>query len=271
MSEFIINNRDTLIKYTGNDDVVEIPESVIFIGEKAFDENCTVKEIYIPDTVQRIFSQAFFDCKSLEKIKLPSRLCSIGPQAFAGCISLKEIIIPEEFKAEVDASAFIDCPLLPEKITNIFGIEYRLWTVCAEKEAEIVANENTAPIFLKTIRYTKEEADEMWIQVREWEVENYAYWCYEYGHASVETGSSSQYLKIPLDVAIIKDRKIVGVVKQFIVDDYRSKEGIKKIINAVFFENWSGKKIKIGKSAYSDCNNYDHDSDTTYTFYLTQK
>ena len=71
---------------------VEIPNSVTYIGEKAF-AGSNISEIIIPDGVIEIGDCAFDNCFSLEKVVLPKSLAILGVHAFANCDKLSEVII----------------------------------------------------------------------------------------------------------------------------------------------------------------------------------
>jgi hypothetical protein len=89
-------------------DEIVIPDNVVFIGDKAFDEcrslqkatigkgltaintgtfqNCLYLEtIVIPGTVKRIGDSAFFNCASLRSIEFGEGVETIGVHAFRGC------------------------------------------------------------------------------------------------------------------------------------------------------------------------------------------
>ena len=64
---------------------VVIPDSVTYIGERAF-EGCTkIKSVTIPDSVTVIDSYAFLRCESLASINIPDSVTYIGSLAFSAC------------------------------------------------------------------------------------------------------------------------------------------------------------------------------------------
>jgi hypothetical protein len=99
-------------------DIVTIPETiggrtVTEIGEFAF-SNCTsLKEITIPDSVTSIDSSVFLGCTNLEKITLPKNLIYISGGLFWDCKNLKEITIPESIE-DIYEAAFLGCDSLEE-------------------------------------------------------------------------------------------------------------------------------------------------------------
>ena len=100
-----------LYKYTGNSEIVVIPDSVHRIHEKAFRFCNTITSVEVPDSVTSIEWGAFSFCENLEYIKLPSTLKFIifskkppplqvgedvtSVSAFEGCTKLREIIMED--------------------------------------------------------------------------------------------------------------------------------------------------------------------------------
>ena len=82
--DFEIEN-GTLVKYSGSDTEVIIPDSVKIIGDWAFDGCENLKSITIPDGVTEIGGGAFKDCSSLKSITIPDSGAEIGKYAFRGC------------------------------------------------------------------------------------------------------------------------------------------------------------------------------------------
>ena len=62
----------TLVKYTGTATDVVIPETVVSIGERAF-ENLSIASVTIPHCVKTIGIEAFKGCKSLHTITCDRR------------------------------------------------------------------------------------------------------------------------------------------------------------------------------------------------------
>lgn len=104
---------------------VELPESLVEIGENTFYECKTLKSIELPGNMKVIGATAFYGCSSLESVKLPESLQTIGESAFAGCSALTNIELPNSLQT-IGGSAFAGCSALtnielPEGLTEIEG------------------------------------------------------------------------------------------------------------------------------------------------------
>lgn len=102
----------TIIKYTGTDTVVVIPEKingkpVTWFSSEAFKENATLKEITIPASVPHVSEKSFKHCVSLEKVTMLGST-SVGEEAFSECYKLKTITV----NGFVWESAFENCTSL---------------------------------------------------------------------------------------------------------------------------------------------------------------
>ena len=125
--DFVFSGR-TLIKYKGNKRTVTIPpvntngDTILSIGESAFEGNTTVTKVIIPDTVKTIGNNAFKDCTALQSVTLPASLTTIGEQAFCGDTSLKTLYIPHG-TTTISPGAFAESSLeeiyLPDTVTSI--------------------------------------------------------------------------------------------------------------------------------------------------------
>ena len=92
------------------------PESIVEIGEYAF-ENCSnLKEVKFSDKLEIIGEGAFYNCGKIQEIELPKSLKEMkngyANGAFSNCSSLKKINIPKSLKE--GNLAFQGCSLLNE-------------------------------------------------------------------------------------------------------------------------------------------------------------
>ena len=94
--EDVLYNSDMsfLISFLSDKQKFTVPSSVVNIGDSAFGNCSSLREIIISYGVKNIGNFAFFMCSSLNKISLPASLSSIGENAFLLCKSLKKITIP---------------------------------------------------------------------------------------------------------------------------------------------------------------------------------
>ena len=110
---------------------VELPDSLVYIGTRAF-QNCTsLERIDIPNGVMRIGVAAFSGCTNLQTVNLPSSMfwewqgeqtnettySPIGASAFAGCVRLQQIKIPNGVKA-LKSGTFSECSSLSKVVLN---------------------------------------------------------------------------------------------------------------------------------------------------------
>ena len=123
-ANFIIED-GVLIKYTGWQPFVEIPDTVTAIGDEAFLNNKTMMHVLIPDSVTSIGESAFEGCTSLLSVSIPDSVEFIGNSAFKDCTSLGYAYLPNNVKYTVIGyRVFCYCENLkeieiPEYVTRI--------------------------------------------------------------------------------------------------------------------------------------------------------
>ena len=110
--ENVGNNGIRLVKYLGNDEIVNVPykvgqDPVVFIGGWLFSPEHNldyerneyykegIKEIVFPEGIKVIEWHACYGCSALQKVRLPQSLETIKSGAFRNCDSLSEIVIPK--------------------------------------------------------------------------------------------------------------------------------------------------------------------------------
>lgn len=92
--DIFLCNKETLVKYAGHDEDIDVPEYITKIDSGAFKGNTEIKTVNIPDTVTEIGDSAFEGCKSLSNVRLSNQVKIIKYKTFADCDSLKSITIP---------------------------------------------------------------------------------------------------------------------------------------------------------------------------------
>ncbi len=94
--------------------ISEADREVSAIGERAFYQTPTIKEVILPDTVTSIGAMAFAGCTGLERIEIPAAVTTIDESAFYGCTSLKTVVFKGKELKTIGDFAFLDCTALAE-------------------------------------------------------------------------------------------------------------------------------------------------------------
>ena len=102
-----------------------IPESVVHIGDHAFEGCRSLKSITIPNSVTSIYDYTFYGCSNLVSITIPEGVTSIQGYAFYGCSNLTGITIPNSVRS-IDEYAFYGCSnlasiIIPDSVLRIGG------------------------------------------------------------------------------------------------------------------------------------------------------
>jgi hypothetical protein len=109
----------TLVKYTGNETSVTIPNSVTLIGEYAFAEN-QLTSVTIPNSVIEI-SRYAFSRNQLTNVIIPNSVATIGDSAFS-INQLTSVVIPNSV-TEISYEAFsgnqLTSVIIPNSVTLI--------------------------------------------------------------------------------------------------------------------------------------------------------
>ena len=123
-------DKNILYQYAaGLDDTdYTVPDSVISIGNFAFEGCDNLISVYLPDTMTSIGDFAFDNCNSLKSINIPDSLTTIGPKAFEGCSSLISIELPDSLTI-IGNGAFQYCRSLvsielPEMMTSLEDVTF---------------------------------------------------------------------------------------------------------------------------------------------------
>lgn len=89
---------------------IEIPNSVTSIGENAFNNCYNLASVTIPDSITSIDRWVFNGCSRLTFIEIPNSVVSIGDGAFGGCTNLASIEIPDSVTS-IGEGTFSGCNL----------------------------------------------------------------------------------------------------------------------------------------------------------------
>lgn len=76
---------------------IDLPDSIVEIGDYSFYGCPYLCEIVIPNNVTKIGNRAFEDCCDLETVVLPKSIKHIGQHVFCDCESLERIEIPKGY------------------------------------------------------------------------------------------------------------------------------------------------------------------------------
>lgn len=102
-----------LIRYRGEENVVDVPDGIRVIGESAFEGNGAVTTVHLPQSAEEIRHAAFYRCPSLQVAEFGDNLTTIGDMAFWGCDTLNYLRLGHALQSVGDY-AFAGCPALTE-------------------------------------------------------------------------------------------------------------------------------------------------------------
>lgn len=88
LNKFVVKNGTTLVKYTGNENDVIIPDGIKIIDTDSFRDCTTIKSVTFPDSLKRIEDAAFVGCSNLERLNNVNGGILLGGFAFYGCEKL---------------------------------------------------------------------------------------------------------------------------------------------------------------------------------------
>lgn len=94
---------------------VNIPDSVVSIGDEAFYECKNLVSVSIPDGVVSIGGSTFYECRKLDSISIPDSVNKMGGYCFYNCTSLKSARLSESL-TELPGRTFYNCSLLSELV-----------------------------------------------------------------------------------------------------------------------------------------------------------
>ena len=105
---------------------IDIPNSVVSIGNCAFYECTSLKEVSLSDNLTSIGIRAFYDCSALGSITIPGSVVSMKDYSFYGCDALKQVNIEDIGKW--CAITFSSASANPLYYVNSFYVDNQLVT-----------------------------------------------------------------------------------------------------------------------------------------------
>ena len=102
---------------------ITIPNSIVSIGESAFEDCMSLTSIVIPNSVTSIGEEAFVSCTSLVSVSIGNGVTSIEGMVFEDCTALTTITIPNSVTS-IGSNAFWGCTgltsiTIPNSVTTI--------------------------------------------------------------------------------------------------------------------------------------------------------
>lgn len=131
-AEGVIHIPNDLLTRQHKIETISLPNSVESIGDRAFFQCTSLKNIVVGNKLRSIGSQAFYNCSALEDFELPEGLQEIAPSAFLSCKSFKSVRIPSSVES-IGASAFYNCSNLESAIIGdkVSQVQDRVFGACS--------------------------------------------------------------------------------------------------------------------------------------------
>ena len=125
-------------------ETVELPNSLVTIGNNAFAYCKSLTSINLPEGVERIREKAFSFCERLQSIVLPNSVTSVDDYAFEYCYKLNTIVLSSNLSV-LRTGLFKSCHSLKtiEIPTNILSVKDHCFQQCKNLEYVLFANPNT--------------------------------------------------------------------------------------------------------------------------------
>ena len=92
---------------------IELPDSIKYIDDNAFERKRNLKDIKFPENLTSIGTTCFEGCSSLKEVVIPESIIEIGREAFAECDNLEKVKIPKRFENRLD-EIFNGCKSISE-------------------------------------------------------------------------------------------------------------------------------------------------------------
>lgn len=118
---------------------VLLPEGLTTVGARAFYLCEALWSVTLPDSLKTLREAAFHGCVSLKEITFGAQLSKIGANAFYGCVSLTEVALPSALKA-LPASCFADCiSLKTVKLGGVTSVGAQAFRNCKALKAVVAS------------------------------------------------------------------------------------------------------------------------------------
>ncbi|MCH5342595.1 MAG: leucine-rich repeat domain-containing protein [Acetatifactor sp.] len=121
-SDFLVNG-NTLVAYRGSGSAVEVPEGVTLIAAEVFQDHTEITDVILPESLLVIGEGAFEGCSGLKEATFGSQVTDIKDRAFAGT-ALEHVALPATLK-RIGLQAFPETAgvgyagVAPEKVHEI--------------------------------------------------------------------------------------------------------------------------------------------------------
>ena len=255
---FVIQD-GVLIKYNGWQPYVIIPDDVVEIGARAFEDNDNIIGIEIPDGVVKIGAFAFSGCSQLLCVCIPDSVEEIGEYAFSQCTRLASIHLPDNKKyTEISESMMRNDVSLqkidfPENITRIGNFAFyncdRLEEVILPKY--LVTLGGGTFLDADSIRYT-------WIPKSLKNVYYDTDFLINYkNNGAFDSCDNLVEIEFEKGITAIPDNMMFGCngIKEITIPDTVTKIGDSAFYNCISLEkiNLSNSLISIGEFAFYNC------------------
>ena len=114
---------------------ITIPNSVISIGKEAFSGCSKLESAFLSESITIIEDRLFFNCWKLRRISIPAGVTTIWSSAFEGCFSLTSVMLPDSLKT-IGNFAFSACRKLDTLVIpdGVVELGYFMFSDCELSE-----------------------------------------------------------------------------------------------------------------------------------------
>ena len=145
----VLNEEKGVFGYCFKLESVRLPESLRWVGVRAFFKCKALVHVDIPSGVEEIGYSAFQGCVSLRTVTVPEGILDLPEQVFNGCSSLESVELPSSLKT-IGNSCFNECSSLTkinfEKLEGVTEIGVKAFCACSSLTAFKL------PRYLKTVK-----------------------------------------------------------------------------------------------------------------------